>query len=492
MKVSSKIVSAFLVLMLLAVVVLGNQLTVISQMQKVNRDLFEFDLSAATTVLDIQQLTEIINDDSKKYFAVVDPSGYDKQLTDLRNDFLKDLDTLQKTARFENQQTATQKLSEAFDDYWKAFSRLKQERTEALDSDELPPVLTNTLDHLAAQSEVTYEAVKGSMKSQIAAAKERGEKAQRVSWIAGLFSFLLGAIVFAFLIRSINDPLRRLTHGTRAIAKGQFWHRLPAHGNDEFAELARDFNSMTERLGELDQMKKDFVSHVSHDLKAPLASIRQIMHLLLQEIPGPLNEQQHGLIRLSYNSAERLAAMVGNLLDVSRMEAGSMEYRMAANDVVPLIKSVADEFEVQAHEKAIQLRLESDEPALFAACDRERIVQVIGNLYENALKFSPAGNDVVTRVRRGKANEIVISVADSGPGVPDEHKDKIFFKFHQVKHGTKLTGQGVGLGLAICKTIVEAHHGQIWVEDNPNGGSVFSFVLQPAASEEILKCGQTA
>ena len=322
--------------------------------------------------------------------------------------------------------------------------------------------------------------------------KERGEKAQRVSWIAGLFSFLLGAIVFAFLIRSINDPLRRLTHGTRAIAKGQFWHRLPAHGNDEFAELARDFNSMTERLGELDQMKKDFVSHVSHDLKAPLASIRQIMHLLLQEIPGPLNEQQHGLIRLSYNSAERLAAMVGNLLDVSRMEAGSMEYRMAANDVVPLIKSVADEFEVQAHEKAIQLRLESDEPALFAACDRERIVQVIGNLYENALKFSPAGNDVVTRVRRGKANEIVISVADSGPGVPDEHKDKIFFKFHQVKHGTKLTGQGVGLGLAICKTIVEAHHGQIWVEDNPNGGSVFSFVLQPAASEEILKCGQTA
>jgi signal transduction histidine kinase len=102
---------------------------------------------------------------------------------------------------------------------------------------------------------------------------------------------------------------------------------LPAHGNDEFAELARDFNSMTERLGELDQMKKDFVSHVSHDLKAPLASIRQIMHLLLQEIPGSLNEQQHGLIRLSYNSAERLAAMVGNLLDVSRMQAAPWNTR---------------------------------------------------------------------------------------------------------------------------------------------------------------------
>ena len=83
-------------------------------------------------------------------------------------------------------------------------------------------------------------------------------------------------------------------------------------------------------------------------------------------------------------------------------------------------------------------------------------------------------------------------MADSGPGVPDGHKEKVFQKFHQVKHGKKLTGQGVGLGLAICKTIVEAHRGQIWVEDNPNGGSVFSFVLQPATREEALTCGQTA
>src|SRR5215475_8808509 len=98
--------------------------------------------------------------------------------------------------------------------------------------------------------------LKWALQGQGAAAGEKGEKGAHVTWIAGLSSFLLGVIVFAFLIRSINDPLRRLTHGTRAIAKGQFWHRLPAHGNDEFAELARDFNSMTQRLGELDQMKK--------------------------------------------------------------------------------------------------------------------------------------------------------------------------------------------------------------------------------------------
>jgi signal transduction histidine kinase len=280
--------------------------------------------------------------------------------------------------------------------------------------------------------------------------------------------------------------------GTRAIAKGQFWHRLPAHGRDEFAELARDFNAMTERLGELDRMKKDFVSHVSHDLKAPLASIRQIMHVLLQEIPGSLNDQQKNLIQLSYKSAERLASMVGNLLDVSRMEAGTMEYRMAAHDIVSLVQSVIDEFDVQAQEKEIRFRLQCNQPTLAVNCDSERIEQVIGNLYENALKFSPSRSEIVTNIGPGKRGEILISVADSGPGVPDGQKGRIFEKFHQIKHGTKVAGQGVGLGLAICKTIVEAHRGQIWVEDNPNGGSIFSFVLHPASQEEVLTCGQTA
>jgi two-component system sensor histidine kinase GlrK len=248
---------------------------------------------------------------------------------------------------------------------------------------------------------------------------------------------------------------------------------------------------MSERLGELDRMKKDFVSHVSHDLKAPLASIRQIMHLLLQEIPGELNEQQKELIRLSYNSAERLSAMVGNLLDISRLEAGSMEYDIAAHDLVPLINGVTEEFYVQAREKGIRLRVECDHAAVFVECDRDRIVQVIGNLFENALKFSPNGADIVTRVGLGRGGEILISVSDSGPGVPDGHKENIFHKFHQIKQGRKIAGQGVGLGLAICKTVVEAHRGQIWVEDNPNGGSVFYFVLHPAAKEEIAKCNQS-
>ena len=135
-------------------------------------------------------------------------------------------------------------------------------------------------------------------------------------------------------LRAINSPLRELTRGTRSIASGEFSHRIPVKGPSEFAELARDFNSMSEKLGELDQMKKDFVAHVSHELKAPLAAIRQTLAVTLEEVTGPINDAQRRLLQLSRNSAERLSAMVANLLDVSRLEAGTMEYEMGSQDIV--------------------------------------------------------------------------------------------------------------------------------------------------------------
>src|SRR5438034_9457310 len=159
-----------------------------------------------------------------------------------------------------------------------------------------------------------------------------------------------------------------------------------------------------------------------------------IMHLLLQEIPGTLNDQQKSLLRLSYTSAERLAAMVGNLLDIARMEAGSMEYEMAPHKLVPVVESVIEEFNVQAREKGIRMRLECDLHSISAECDRERIVQVLGNLFEHGLKFSPSNSEIVTSLST-TSEGVLISVSDSGPGVPDEQKDKIFLKFHQVKRG---------------------------------------------------------
>jgi signal transduction histidine kinase len=167
-----------------------------------------------------------------------------------------------------------------------------------------------------------------------------------------------------------------------------------------------------------------------------------------------------------------------------------------------LVRTALAEFEVQAGEKSLQIKEEMPQEPVFVECDGDRIIQVIGNVIGNGIKFSRDGGVIRVALRTcarlpaslpdnwreifqtdGKPFALV-AVADSGPGIPDEHKQKIFERFHQVKQGKKIAGQGVGLGLAICRTIVEAHRGAIWVEDNPEGGSVISVLLPTGEARE--------
>jgi signal transduction histidine kinase len=289
-----------------------------------------------------------------------------------------------------------------------------------------------------------------------------------------------------------------LTEGTRAVAEGEFSHKLPVAGSDELSQLASDFNLMTDRLTELDQMKKDFVSHTSHELKTPLASMHETIRLLLDEIPGPLTEQQRRLLELNLQSGLRLSTLIGNLLDLSRMEAGVIEYSMHRQDLRMLLRTAAAEFEIPMKEKLIQFEMRLPEEPVMADFDTDRMIQVVDNLLGNALKFSPPGSTVRLYLRRdnavpaaayssgfsrvtGEPQEggfAIIAISDTGPGVPTNEKRGIFGKFYQVRRSAnKLAGQGAGLGLAISRTIVEAHRGAIWVEDNPGGGSTFCVLL---------------
>jgi len=477
---------------MLACIGLAYQVSVLHQMQSINRDLSAVNFRSASTALRTMQLSDTLEEFTQKFFATGDPI-YEHQLDGVEQEFLNNIADMRNTVRSDRERSEVQRMGLTFDEFRKELAGRKQQIKQKQEHEPgyLPNELASSLDRLKAQTRTTWDAVQLSIRDEVNRAAMAGQGAERFSWTAGIVALLLGVFVTIVLVRSINDPLHNLTQGTHQIAKGQFRHRLPVNGRDEFAELARDINVMSEELGQLDEMKKDFASHVSHELKAPLASIRQVLHILLQEIPGTVNDQQRDLLRLSYNSAERLSAMVGDLLDVSRMEAGTMEYEIAVHDLIPIINTVAEEFEVQAQNKNIRLRLDCEDKSTFVDCDRDRIGQVLGNLYENALKFSPSNSEIVTHIQPAEdGRRIVVSVTDSGPGIPDAHKERIFLKFHQVKRG-KLTGQGVGLGLTICKTIIEAHHGHIWVEDNPKGGSVFSFSLGAAVREEAIKCQQS-
>jgi len=489
MKVSTRIILGFAILVLLSIGPLAYQVSIIHRMQSVNQELERINFVAASTALQMRSDAEEIKEFAGKYFSSGDPL-YGELLDNANQNYSDGLAKLAGTAESEKDLAEIERLKEAWNGYWRDYNTVKPEIQPGSNA-QLPIRLLNAIDRLQAQSEITYNVLAHlSIPDQVKRTAEFGAAAERLSWAAAAVSLLLAVLVAALIVNAITKPLQGLTRTTRLIAKGEFWHRIPVKGRDEFSELARDFNAMSQRLGELDEMKKDFVSHVSHELKAPLASIRQVVHLLLQEIPGPLDEQQKRLLRLCSNSAERLAAMVGNLLDISRMEAGTMEYDIDKNDLLRIVRSVAEEFELQANEKGVRLRVESNQDQVFVECDRSRMMQVVGNLFENALKFSPSNTDIVARVdypEKEGSNHALLSVMDSGPGVPDDHKDRIFLKFHQVKHGKKMISQGVGLGLAICRTIVEAHQGSIWVDDNPSGGSIFKVTLHASARKEVLE-----
>jgi signal transduction histidine kinase len=179
-----------------------------------------------------------------------------------------------------------------------------------------------------------------------------------------------------------------------------------------------------------------------------------------------------------------------------------MEYELKHRDLIPLVQNAIEELNVQAQERKIRIEANLPDAPLLVECDGDRIIQVLVNLIGNAVKFSSKESVVQVLVQavenipentpanwkrlinnNGKPFGLV-TVADTGPGVPDSDKEKIFEKFHQIKRGQKTVGQGVGLGLAICRTIVQAHRGAIWVEDNPGGGSRFLLLLRPGQEGE--------
>jgi two-component system sensor histidine kinase GlrK len=277
--------------------------------------------------------------------------------------------------------------------------------------------------------------------------------------------------------------LKRLAGGTRAVADGDFSVRLDSSGKDEFGRLAESFNQMVHRLAELDEVKKDFLSHVSHELKTPLVSMQETTELLLEEIPGPLNSRQRRFLTLNLESSLRLSTMISRLLDLSRLEAGVMEYEFLAHDLGDVVRTAVSSFEARSRELEVGIELNVPDHRVEVDCDRDRIIQVIGNLVDNALKFSSTGDTIEISVHPliaaySEEGPAFVEVKDRGPGIPDEDKERVFERFYQVRQGRgEGGGTGVGLGLAICREIIEAHGGDITVKDREEGGSIFSFEL---------------
>lgn len=363
------------------------------------------------------------------------------------------------------------------------------------------------LPRLNEQTRVLSDVAQAGITRELQQAVEGARRAERISIVVLPLLLLVSLGVGSLFVGSISRSITRLTHGTRAVARGDFAHRLETEGGDEFEELAMDFNRMTERLGELDQAKQDFLSHVSHELRTPLSSMQEVNRLLLEGLPGELNERQTRLLRMNLDSENRLSAMISRLLSLSRFDAGRLEYEFRTHDLGSLAGRAIQQFRSRAERDQRHLELTLSDTPVRLECDGELLVTVMENLLDNALKWSPVGGwihlvvahsptvpawvpgDHARRVAgiMGDRGVALLAVSDEGPGVPEGEKPKIFDRFYQARPGLAKGKGGVGLGLALCQEIVRGHGGSIWVVDRVGGGSVFHVILPGAFRDAAVQ-----
>jgi NtrC-family two-component system sensor histidine kinase KinB len=228
------------------------------------------------------------------------------------------------------------------------------------------------------------------------------------------------------------------------------------------------------RLKELDRLKSEFVMTASHELRTPLTGMEMSVELLRESATAKLDEKERRLLGAAREEILRLKALVNDLLDISKIEAGRMEMDFDRAVVEGLLEKVVAVLKNQADEKGIELSAKAQPGLPPVRADVNKITWVLTNLVSNALRYTEPGGWIRLHAER-VGPQLHLSVADNGEGIPYEYQSRVFDKFVQVR-GQRATG-GSGLGLAICKEIVRAHGGTIWVDSTPGKGSTFTFTL---------------
>lgn len=346
-----------------------------------------------------------------------------------------------------------------------------------------------------------YEAAVGFSDARVNAATSAALSATlRRLAKASAIVFATATLVALWLSAMAARPIRRLLRAFAATGAGDRHSKLPDTGRrDEIGALYREFNTMVDRLLEFDEMKKDFVSSVTHELKSPLGAIESYLDLMAYEVaqgtrdpaswPAKLPKFMENINFIKKNSG-RLLRFITDLLDAAKMEKGRFEVSCSKGSVEPLIAEAVRLFSGRAAEAGVELRTELQQKLPQVRVDPERITQVLQNLLSNAIKYTPRGGAVTLSAAAGLSSvggkgALRVTVADTGPGVPQEALDKLFGKFYQAPGSRRnATGpKGTGLGLYIAKTIVEAHGGTVGVESSPKG-SRFWFEL-PLRGEDL-------
>lgn len=289
---------------------------------------------------------------------------------------------------------------------------------------------------------------------------------------AGLFFTFIIAVMMA---NWIVGPLQRIATASAQVAAGKN-QPLPMEGPLEVQQLANSFNQMSQQVQDSQRSQKAFLANVSHELKTPLTSIQGFAQAILDGA-AQTPEALGNAARVIYSEADRMNHMVLDLLTLAKLEAGAIDLQKNPVDLSSLVQAAQLRFEPMAHKAGVSIRLEQLDGLPSVSGDGDRLAQVINNLVDNAIKFTPAGGTIVMRGVQDQ-NWVMLKVIDSGSGISTEDQKRIFDRFYQVDRSRKGGGsRGIGLGLSIARQIVLAHRGDLTVTSNPGGGSIFTMSL---------------
>jgi signal transduction histidine kinase len=298
-------------------------------------------------------------------------------------------------------------------------------------------------------------------------------------------ALLLGVILAWALVEPIKKTRARLA----AIGSGDFSAHVDVPNRDELGALAADVNRMSDELGRLyrelenaSRHKSEFLANMSHELRTPLNAVIGFSEVLQDRLFGELNEKQAEYIADIHTSGRHLLALINDILDLSKIEAGRMELQISTVALTEVLESSVALMRERATRNRIHLGLEVDPTSGIVEADERKLKQVLFNLLSNALKFTAPGGHVEVSAR-ADGNDVVVSVRDDGVGIAEADQVRIFEEFQQA--GRSQLQEGTGLGLALSRRFVELHGGRLWVQSEPGQGSTFGFSLprnQPVGS----------
>lgn len=290
-----------------------------------------------------------------------------------------------------------------------------------------------------------------------------------------LFALAVVFIAIFFIVRGITKPLTEMQEATEHFARGDFEYKAnEEYKKRNFRDFAKALNKMAYELKIDDEAQKSFIANVSHELKTPMTSIGGFIDGILDGTIPPEEEKRY--LRVVSSEVKRLSRMVVSMLNISKIEAGEIKLSATKYDVVSQIFETLLSFEKKIDEKHIEIEGFENMNAVIIEADRDLIQQVIYNLFDNAVKFTPE-NGKITVAAHGDSDSTTVTIRNSGAGVSEEEISRIFERFYKVDKSRSFDTKGVGLGLYIVKTIVNMHDGEISASSKQGEYTEFSFEI---------------